>query len=177
MEIWKDIEGFDGLYQVSNHGNVRSLDRICGKMPNGSARHVTGKMMTPADNGHGYLVIQLKREGKRWPRYVHRLVAEAFVEKPDGCSVVNHIDYDTKNNAATNLEWCTQKENMQHSRPRLCVTHNTPSSTGEKYISFRKDCGRYRVNIKKVRVDKQFKTIEEAVAFRNEVLNEFSISK
>ena len=177
METWKDIAGFEGLYQISNLGRIRSLDRITVEMTTGIQRHLSGKLLNPTDNGDGYRIVSLKKGGKRFSRYIHRLVAEAFVDKPEGCNVVNHIDYNKGNNIFSNLEWCTQKANVQHSSSRLHVPHKSTSSTGEKYVTFRKKCGRYRVNIKNAKADRQFKTIEEAIAFRNEVLNEFSISK
>lgn len=176
-EMWKAVDGFDGFYEISNMGRIRSLDRICGKMPSGADRNWTGKMMTPVDNGRGYLIIHLKRDGKRYIRYIHRLVAEAFLEKPAGCNVVNHIDYNTRNNSCTNLEWCTQKANVQHSRQRMCVPRNHMTNTGEKYIHHNEKYDSYSVWIRQVKAYKSFKTLEEAVAFRNEVLNEFSISK
>lgn len=177
MEIWKEIKGFEGYYEISNFGRIRSLDRICGKMPSGAERKWAGKMMTPTDNGRGYLIIHLKKDGKRWSRYIHRLVAEAFVDKPAGCEVVNHIDYDTKNNAAVNLEWCSQKQNVQHSIPRMRKPHNRKTNTGEKYIHYDYKNNGYLVNIRTVGAHGWFKNFDEAVTFRNEVLNEIGISR
>jgi hypothetical protein len=99
-EEWKDIEEFDGAYQVSNHGNIRKA--------NGT--HL-GK--TPQNNG--YLNIKFSHNGKKnINRTAHRLVATAFIPNPDGKPQVNHIDGDKQNNHADNLEWVTQSENLQH---------------------------------------------------------------
>ena len=114
-EEWKQIKDYEGVYEVSNCGRVRSVDRVCGKMPRGFDRNIKGKMMNPTDNGHGYMVVHLKKNGTRKIAYVHRLVAEAFIEKPDGCNVVDHIDYNRANNNVSNLQWCTQKENIHRS--------------------------------------------------------------
>lgn len=176
-EQWKPIKDYEGIYEVSNFGRVRSVDRICGKMPRGFDRNIKGKLMNPTDNGHGYMVIQLKKNGTRKTAYIHRLVAEAFLKKPEGCNVVDHIDYDTKNNNVNNLQWCTQKENVRRSswKRRKQNTKYRTSNTGEKYITNRN--GRFRVCIRIIKKDKSFSTLEEAISFRNEVLNENSITK
>lgn len=176
LEEWKPIAGYEGYYEVSNFGNIRSVDRICGKMPRGADRHIKGQPIAPTDSGHKYLIVHLKKDGKRQMRYVHRLVAEAFCEKPPGCNVVNHIDYNVHNNHDTNLEWTTQAENIRHSKHRMCQPRAVvKTNTGEKYI-YRTKYGTYRVNIKRVKVCKSFKTLADAVEFRNEVLNGIGIT-
>ena len=108
-EIWKDIKGYEGLYQVSNLGNVKSLDHIS------SDGHLyKGKMLNPKGNKLGYKRIHVSKYGKAEWLSVHRLVAEAFIRKP--CSeydIVNHLDNNPSNNRASNLEWTTYKGNMQ----------------------------------------------------------------
>jgi hypothetical protein len=172
MEIWKDIQGYEELYQVSNLGNVRSKDRRVVNHKSGSTRICAGMLMTAWDNGNGYLVVSLNKQRKRKNHYVHRLVATAFVENPDSKKYINHIDFDTRNNRALNLEWCTQKENVNHSAIHMkhpkakCKS----SSTGEKYIHKILSHGkniRYRVVFRNYGIDKTFKTLEEAVEFRN----------
>lgn len=114
-EIWKDIKGFEGIYQISNKGNVRSLKRE--QLDNlGRLVHYQGKTLTPQPNSNGYLRIELKANGKKERRFIHRLVALHFIENsnPDINTVVNHIDNDYKNNNAENLEWTTYKGNTQH---------------------------------------------------------------
>ncbi len=101
MEIWKNIQGYDGLYQISNKGNVRSAE---------------GRTIKQTPNSCGYLRVQLKVHGKGIKAFVHRLVATHFVanEDPVENTVVNHLDSNPLNNDATNLEWTTPKGNMQH---------------------------------------------------------------
>lgn len=99
MEIWKDIEGFDGLYRVSNLGKVFSIRR--------------NKILKGKVDRYGYQCVVLWN-GKNNYRTVHRLVASAFVPKVEGRNVVNHLDCDKLNNNADNLEWTTVKENTIH---------------------------------------------------------------
>lgn len=115
MEVWKDIIGYEGIYQISNKGNVRSLDR---NLLNAKGRnmHFKGKVLKPVPNSNGYLRVELKANGKNERWFVHRLVAFHFVENPapDVYMVVNHIDSNYLNNAANNLEWTTIFGNMHH---------------------------------------------------------------
>lgn len=174
MEVWKDIAGFEGFYQVSNYGRVRSLTRT-QPTPNRyggiTMRTVQGAILTPSDNGNGYKIISLSSVGrKRKNYYVHRLVAETFIPRIDGCDVVNHLDHDSSNNHVENLEWCTQQINMQYSAHLLKHEKSVckPTNTGEKHIRFRN--GSYCVGIDSLRIWKNFKTLEEAIRFRNEVM-------
>lgn len=107
MEIWKDIEGYNGKYQISNYGNIRSF-----------SRWKNGGLLSPSTCGnpgpykHVILIKSKRKDGKNF--YIHRLVAQHFVENPDNLPEVNHIDGNTLNNRADNLEWCTRKYNAQH---------------------------------------------------------------
>jgi hypothetical protein len=115
MEIWKDIKGYEGLYQVSNTGKVRSLDRIVkGKL--NSTRLIKGKELSATDNGRGYLKVALQLDGRNTRKIykVHRLVAEAFIPNPLNKSEVNHINCIKTDNRVSNLEWNTSSENSSH---------------------------------------------------------------
>ena len=101
-EEWKDIKGYEGLYQVSNLGRVRSLDHY---VKNGHGnRLVHGKILKPYKSSHGYLFVALGKKAKH--RSVHRLVATAFIQNPQNLPEVNHKDENKSNNVSSNLEWC-----------------------------------------------------------------------
>ena len=114
-EIWKDIEGYEGLYQVSNMGNVKSLERTvwCG-LNGGCYKTVPEKIMKGVGDGHGYLQVGLYRDGKRKKCRINRLVAQAFLPNPDNLPEVNHKDEDKTNNCAENLEYCSRSYNMTY---------------------------------------------------------------
>lgn len=112
-EIWKDILGFEDYYQVSNLGNVRSKDRIIIEKTN-DIQNWKGQMLKPFDNGSGYLTVHIRKNGKRYVKYVHRLVAEAFIGDTTNYDI-NHKDFNRKNNRLDNLEITTRKENINYS--------------------------------------------------------------
>lgn len=116
-EEWRDCKGFEGHYAVSNYGRVKSLDRILPHKNYGTW-HIREKLLKPGWTGPGELKYQSVAlhigKGKMENHKVHRLVAEAFIPKVEGKDFINHIDGDKNNNAASNLEWCTCKENSEH---------------------------------------------------------------
>ena len=116
-EIWRDIKGFEGIYQVSNRGNIRSLDRISVNSY-GMPRKLKGHIMKPYLNVYGYLDIGLSNCGAGNIFKVHRLVAEAFIPNPDNLPQVNHKDENKTNNNVENLEWCTNRYNVKYSIER-----------------------------------------------------------
>ena len=101
-EIWCDIEGYEGLYQISNKGHVKSLK--CGKE----------RILKPGWNAGGYLKVHLFKNAAAQDRLVHRLVAEAFIPNPENKPQVNHKDENKLNNCVNNLEWSTAKENSNY---------------------------------------------------------------
>ena len=102
-EIWKDIVGYEGLYQVSNLGNVKRINFFKKE-----------RFVIPCSNGSGYLYVSLSKNNKRKNFYIHRLVATAFIENHDNLPVINHKDENRSNNSVDNLEWCTQKYNCNY---------------------------------------------------------------
>ena len=112
--IWKDVSGYEGYYQVSNTGLVRSLDRYITRS-DGEVHFRKGREHPQKLNSDGYYIARLSRDGIRKQYFVHRLVATAFVKNQMSYPEVNHIDFDPTNNHFDNLEWCTRKYNMQYS--------------------------------------------------------------
>ena len=132
-EIWKDIVvekngtlyDFTGLYQVSNLGRVRSLDRYIDTINNGTPckKKVDGKILKTKQNKKGYQQIILFKDGKRIATYVHRVVATCFIDNPNNYSVVNHKDENPSNNCVDNLEWCTVSYNTKYSHYKYSGNH------------------------------------------------------
>ena len=104
-EIYKDIEGYEGLYQVSNLGNVKSLNYSKTKKE---------KILKPCIFSNGYLKVDLCKNKTRKTYYVHRLVAKAFIENPNNYPMINHKDEFKINNVVSNLEWCDNKYNSNY---------------------------------------------------------------
>ena len=101
IEEWRYIKGYEGLYQVSNLGNIKSLSKIDG---NGVYRKE--RLLKPILNSHGYYVVMLYKNNKGVQKLVHRLVANAFIPNPNNLPHINHKDEIKTNNHADNLEWC-----------------------------------------------------------------------
>lgn len=120
-EVWKPVVGYEGLYEVSNLGRVRSVDHTINVCRNGINYlcPVKGKILSPQRRQHGYLGVPLYGKGGHPTRgcktfALHRLVAEAFLENPNGYAEVNHIDEDKTNNRLDNLEWCDRVYNSNY---------------------------------------------------------------
>lgn len=123
MEIWRDVIGFECLYQVSTNGRVRSYDRAVA-YPRGQRGIAVkkGKVLSPKVTQTGYYeVVLIGADGARHSKRVHRLVAEAFIPNPDKLPYINHIDENKQNNNVTNLEWCTPKHNSEEYTRKRCL--------------------------------------------------------
>lgn len=113
QEVWKDVKGYEGIYQVSNLGKVKSLERY-QKDKSQRNRHYKERILKLMKNKYGYLIVDLKKDGRRKASTVHRLVAVAFISNPENKPCINHIDGNKQNNSIQNLEWCTYHENLIH---------------------------------------------------------------
>jgi hypothetical protein len=114
-EIWKWIDGYKDMYQVSNLGRVRSVDRYvyCEVSPN-KLQHIFGKVLKQGCNHKGYPIVYLSKDGKQKTITVHRLVAKTFIDNPLSLPQVNHKDGCKTNNCVENLEWCDNSYNQKH---------------------------------------------------------------
>lgn len=137
-EIWKDVVGWEGLYQVSNFGKVRSLDRhVKGRLKNG--KNIKGRILVRRYDKDGYLTVHLRDcdNNKSKLCKVHRLVAEAFIPKIDGKDSIDHINSVRDDNRVENLRWCTIKENASFPMARENKSFSVKNSY-DKYPELRK---------------------------------------
>lgn len=129
-EIWKPIEGYEGIYEISNLGRVKSLARL-----DTIGRRIRERIMKCQPNKDGYLNITLKNENGKKTYLLHRLVAMHFVENPHGYDEINHIDVDPANPKASNLEWCTREYNVNYAD----AIEKTIKANQKKVIQLSKD--------------------------------------
>jgi len=148
-EEWKEIEGYSGVYQVSNLGRVRNA--------------VNGKVLKLMGNGTGYLYVGLYADGRRKNHYVHRLVALAYLHNREGKPCVNHIDSFRSNNVVSNLEWCSYSENTLHGY----------SSGGLSRVGIKNP--QAKLDDEKVATIKKIKSSEEGLSIAN-IAKMFSVS-
>jgi hypothetical protein len=156
-EEWRSVVGFEGLYEVSNCGKVRSLQ--CGRTKTLSS-----------NNSQTYKAVCLTKDGKKYPRTVHRLMAQAFLPVVDGKNTVDHIDRDPSNNHISNLRWADKTEQ--------CVNRNCYSNSNQKNISRSKISGCYHVIIRRygiTYINAAFNTLEEAILARESCLIELDL--
>lgn len=113
-EVWKDIEGYEGLYQVSNLGRIKSVKRIVN-CKNEAKLSIKEKILIQAKGTRGYKFVRLSKNNKSKTIRVHKIVAKAFIPNKNNGKVINHLDCNVENNCVSNLEWCTQSENVKYS--------------------------------------------------------------
>lgn len=156
-EIWKAIEGYEGLYEISNIGNVRSVDRYIHKVERGTpcVSFCRGRILSPGDNGKGYQFVLLNYKGKSKSYYIHRLVAMAFIPRVKGKDYINHKDGNKKRNNVDNLEWCTTAENNEH---KMKVIKHFTSLLGRSNVKNRKKIGLFKNGV----LVEKFDSLKEA---------------
>lgn len=138
-EVWKDISGFEGYYQVSNLGRVRSLYRETWSEKRNTFYSRKGKVLKPI-NTNGYHYVILRKNGEYTHKRVRRLVAGAFIPNPKKLEYINHKDENKKNNSLENLEWCTPKYNVyygENSKVRPVIATNMFTREQTTYPSAR----------------------------------------
>lgn len=163
-ENWKPVKDYEGIYEVSDTGLVRSLDRV-----DRLNRFKKGTLKAPCDNGRGYLCVNLKAHGKQAQKTIHRLVATAFIPNPDNLPEVNHKDGNKANNHVDNLEWCTVSDNKKHAfknglnkqRKGLDNPHHTLSK--EDVIFIRNNAKPYDKNYSYAELARKFNVSEPTI--------------
>jgi hypothetical protein len=155
QEIWKDVLGLEGMYQVSNFGRVKSLSRKYRKKD----------LILKPYNHRGYVCVDLRQTNNC---LVHRIVANAFIFRPKGKDIINHKDFNKANNHVSNLEWVTNRENCIH------YYSNNPKTSKYVGVGFKKDTNTWRARIKINGLNTQigtFKTeIEAHEAYQKKLL-------
>lgn len=144
-EIWKPVKDYEGLYEVSNMGRVKSLNRefLCS---NGQIKKNKEKILTPRDNGRGYLNVHLTKDGCHKHLYVHRLVAEAFIPNPENKKEIDHINTIKTDNRVENLRWVTRYENCNNPLTKEKIKNNHADISGKNHPCY----GKYNNNGKKI---------------------------
>ena len=135
-EIWKDIPNYEGLYQVSSLGRVKSVKRIV-PYKNGKVIHRKERLLSLSDSYGQYYTVGLIKEGNHKTWNVHRLVAMAFIPNPNNLPCINHKDENKYNNLVDNLEWCSYSYNTKYNnvmRTRLNTRNNNQSHGYEKKV-------------------------------------------
>lgn len=149
-EIWKDVPGYEGLYQVSNLGRIKSLPKTI-IYKDGRSKSIQCHILKPQGNGNGYLKLTLCNKAHHQKQhYIHRLVAEAFLPNPMNKPVINHKDENKTNNKASNLEWCTVAYNNTYGTKIARQTSKTSLYVGQFTLNLKlikvwksaKECGR-----------------------------------
>ncbi len=144
-EIWRSIKDYEGLYEVSNWGRVRSLGKWCNGR-NGSKCWRNGRIVRPRMNNKGYLQVDLCNDGVHKRCLVHRLVAEAFIPNPQGLPIINHKDENPLNNRVENLEWCTYSYNSEYSLAKVVYMYTQDDKLCGLWPSVA-ECGRHGFSI------------------------------
>lgn len=150
-EQWLPVVGFDGQYEVSDCGRVRSVDRIVnGK--NGGKQLRKGKILAQSKHKNGYAKVSLCVDGVATYHRVHRLVASAFIDNPNNLPCVNHKDENRENNSVDNLEWCTHSYNHLYGTASNSVSKRVKNeSTNEVFRSASEAARRYGINADRIR--------------------------
>ena len=159
-EEWKSVLGYEGCFEVSNYGKIRSLPREVIKS-DGTVQKVYGQELRPFIRDSSKIVpvkhyrVALRKDGKQKKYFVHRLVAAAFIRPPKDNEIINHIDNNGLNNYYKNLEWCTQKENVAH-------CHNQNRQNREKVLEGQ---AKSVATIKQKKLDRELNRVGKTYGF------------
>ena len=176
MEVWKDVIGYEGYYQISNYGLVKSLDRVVDKNI-GQKKLLKSRLLKQGIDKDGYKHVILYKNGRGSIFKTHKLVAIAFIDNPNNKKEINHKNGVKTDNKIENLEWCTRSENVKHAfknglkKPIFGETHVSSKLSEEQAIKIKyghKDLTQYQIadlyninqaNISDIRLGKTWKHI------------------
>ena len=173
MEVWKSVKDYEGIYEVSNYGNVKSLERMINHSSGKLKMKIKERILKPQKQGGGYFFVSLYKNNiyKRYP--VHQLVAIEFlgyIKNKNNKIVVDHIDFNIKNNLLSNLQLITNRENVSRSKK---------SNTGESNIYYNKKYLKYNIKIqtKGITINSGgFKNINDAILAKKEIFKKHNIT-
>ena len=166
-EYWTDIPGYEGYYQISNHGNVKSLDRVI-KEKTGKTQALKGRVLKQRINSGGYYSIGLGKNGSKAAFAIHQLVAQAFLDNPDNKPTVNHLNGVKTDNNVSNLEWATYSENLSHAYSTGLRTSVSSKAIGEK---------NYRRKLKPEQVVEIKRLLVEGNLTHKEIAKKYGVSR
>lgn len=170
MTQWKDILGYEGIYQINEYGFVKSLSRVINNNGSYSGKiKKNERILKHSINRYGYCVITLQKNGVRAFKSIHRLVAETFIDNPNNYKEVNHKDLNKTNNHISNLEWCNRSQNINH------YYNNSYKTSKYKGISYslerNKWCAYVDFNKKRISLGR-FNSEDEAYDYRNKFVTQ-----
>ena len=165
-EIWKDVQGYEGLYQVSNLGRVKSLGRFIDRLVSGRYWQEE-RILKPNKTKYGYLMVELRKNKKPKSFLVHRLVAMTFISNPENKPEVDHINADKTNNNVNNLRWVTAKENVRNPLNMVHLIGKNHPMFGKKHSEETKNKMRGKNNprarkVRNIETKEIFDTVTEA---------------
>lgn len=166
-EVFVDIPGHEGYYQVSNYGNVRSLDRVI-KEKTAKTQTLKGRILKPRINRGGYYYVGLRKNGTKATFAIHQLVAQAFLDNPDNKPIVNHINGIKTDNNVNNLEWATYSENLSHAYNTGLRTSVSSKAIGQK---------NYKRKLKPEQVIEIKRLLAEGNLTHKEIATKFSVAR
>ena len=148
VEEWRDVVGYEGIYEISNTGILKSCERKVNVAHRGFTgfRVIKEKVMKTTFNDSGYEEIKLCKNNKYTQVFIHRLVAQAFIPNPNNLPFVNHKDENPRNNCADNLEWCTAKYNTNYGNRNKKISESRKGMKfTEEHIENMRKAGKQRV--------------------------------
>ena len=163
-EVWKDVQGYEGLYEISNYGRVKSWHKTKHCTPN-------GYLLKPSVNVPGYIYYGLKKDGHRKNFLCHRLVGMHFIDNPNDYPQINHMDENPKNNRVDNLEWCTPHYNTNYGTGIERRKQNTDYAFIMKKIDWVERAKKYYKKIEQLTTNGQLIKKWDAIIFAGESLN------